>query len=565
MPQQPISKKPPPLAPIPIQIFTTNTNPTQSDQSPRISPIFIFFFFFGLRFIDPLSICRRLIRSPELGRMKLDKEMEMLLNEIPLLHHGGLLAGGGDDAALDADLSYLIHELAAMGIVDADDDPPAPPLSTAGGIGLSFFAGINYPKKCDNLVASHPFSIANYSSHMPSLFDPLPFAAAGDGWDTARCSPPPPASPPPPTPAATPRVRCKNARRKNNGGGATASPKTKCAAAAAMAKPAHVGGEGLAGLRGFMYHVARDQHGCRFLQQRLDDGKREVDLIFSGVSRHASQLMVDPFGNYLMQKLLAVCDAGQRMALVVTLTSDPFVLVRISLNVHGTRAVQKLIESLKTREEISLVVDALRPGFLELIKDPNGNHVVQKCLQSFEANDNKAIFDAASIHCLDIGMQCHGCCVLQRCIARSRGEHREKLVAAIGCNGFELAQDAYGNYVVQYVIDLKIPNANSSLAQQFEGKYIHLSMQKFSSNVVEKCLKVFTEADKAKIILELLAMPHLEQLLQHPYANYVIYSALQNSKGSLHSALTNAIRPHMELLRTSPYCKRIYSRALLKK
>jgi hypothetical protein len=88
----------------------------------------------------------------------------------------------------------------------------------------------------------------------------------------------------------------------------------------------------------------------------------------------------------------------------------------------------------------------------------------------------------------------------------------------------------YRNYVVQYVMNLKIPNANSRLAQQFEGKYIHLSMQKFSSNVVEKCLKFFKEADKANIILELLATPHLQHLLQHPYANYVIYSALQNSK-----------------------------------
>lgn len=254
--------------------------------------------------------------------MKVDKEMEMLLNEIPLLHHGGLLGGGGD--ADDADLSFLIHELAAMGIVDADDDPPAPPLA---GDGLAFFP-INYPKKSDTLIASPlSFSIAGY---MPSLFDPLPFAAA-DGWDTARCSPPPPAAA-----EARPRAaRCKNARRKNGGGATATSPIKKCAAgAAAMAKPAQ-GGESLAGLRGFMCHVARDQHGCRFLQQRLDDGKREVDLIFSGVSRHASQLMVDPFGNYLMQKLLAVCDAGQRMALVITLTSDPFVLVRISLNVHG--------------------------------------------------------------------------------------------------------------------------------------------------------------------------------------------------------------------------------------
>ncbi|OEL28345.1 putative pumilio-like protein 7, chloroplastic [Dichanthelium oligosanthes] len=488
--------------------------------------------------------------------MKLDREMEMLLNEIPLLHHGGLLGGGEAGAGDDADFSYLIHELAAMGVVDGDHEPPAP-AAAADGLG---FAGFIYPKKGDHLVASCPFSMADYCAYMPSLFDPIPLdaAAAADGWDI-RCSPAPSAPPP----AATPRSRCKSARRKNGGGcgAVTTSPK-KCGAAAAVGKP-H--GESLAGLRGFMNHVARDQHGCRFLQQRLDDGKREVDIIFAGVSRHAAQLMVDPFGNYLMQKLLAVCDAGQRMALVLTLAASPFALVRISLNVHGTRAVQKLIESLRTREEIGLVIDALRPGFLELIKDPNGNHVVQKCLQSFEADDNKAIFDAASVHCLDIGMQCHGCCVLQRCIARSRGEHREKLVAAIACNGFELAQDAYGNYVVQYVIDLKIPNANSSLAQQFEGKYIHLSMQKFSSNVVEKCLKVFKEADKAKIILELLSMPHLEQLLQHPYANYVIYSALQNSKGSLHSALTNAIRPHMELLRTSPYCKRIYSRALLKK
>lgn len=51
--------------------------------------------------------------------------------------------------------------------------------------------------------------------------------------------------------------------------------------------------------------------------------------------------------------------------------------------------MQKMIESLRTRDEISLVIDALRPGFLELIKDPNGNHVVQKCLQLFEADDNK--------------------------------------------------------------------------------------------------------------------------------------------------------------------------------
>lgn len=108
------------------------------------------------------------------------------------------------------------------------------------------------------------------------------------------------------------------------------SPK-KC-----VAKPAKY--ESLVCLRGFMYHIARDQHGYQFLQQRLDNGKREVDFIFAGVARHTVELTVNPFGNYLVQKLLAVCDDEQRMGVVLTLTKETLVLVKISLNVHGTEA-----------------------------------------------------------------------------------------------------------------------------------------------------------------------------------------------------------------------------------
>lgn len=51
--------------------------------------------------------------------------------------------------------------------------------------------------------------------------------------------------------------------------------------------------------------------------------------------------------------------------------------------------VQKLIETVNTRKQISLVKSALEPGFLDLIKDLNGNHVIQRCLQCFSDEDNK--------------------------------------------------------------------------------------------------------------------------------------------------------------------------------
>ncbi len=50
----------------------------------------------------------------------------------------------------------------------------------------------------------------------------------------------------------------------------------------------------------------------------------------------------------------------------------------------------------------------------------------------------------------------------------------------------DLVQDPFGNYVVQYVLDLGIEAFTNSLVQQFIGHVCILSVQKFSSNVIEK-------------------------------------------------------------------------------
>ena len=53
---------------------------------------------------------------------------------------------------------------------------------------------------------------------------------------------------------------------------------------------------------------------------------------------------------------------------------------------------------------------------------------------------------------------------------------------------------------------------------------------KFSSNVVEKCLKLGGEESKGNIIRELTSSSRLSQLLQDPFANYVVQSALTVAK-----------------------------------
>ena len=59
--------------------------------------------------------------------------------------------------------------------------------------------------------------------------------------------------------------------------------------------------------------------------------------------------MIDPFGNYLCQKLLEYSTDDQRNLICESVASD---LVTISLNMHGTRAVQKMIDFLSTQRQV---------------------------------------------------------------------------------------------------------------------------------------------------------------------------------------------------------------------
>ena len=51
--------------------------------------------------------------------------------------------------------------------------------------------------------------------------------------------------------------------------------------------------------------LSKDQNGCRILQKKMDEGEEEVvDIILSESEPYLTQMMVEPFGNYLFQKFL---------------------------------------------------------------------------------------------------------------------------------------------------------------------------------------------------------------------------------------------------------------------
>lgn len=87
--------------------------------------------------------------------------------------------------------------------------------------------------------------------------------------------------------------------------------------------------------------------------------------------------------------------------------------------------------------------------------------------------------------------------MVQRCIDVIRGTARHELLTRIADNALTLMQDAFGNYVVQYMLDKRNAIEDNSpfvsqVIQQVRGNIAMLSQQKYSSNVVEVRLRWFS-------------------------------------------------------------------------
>lgn len=309
---------------------------------------------------------------------------------------------------------------------------------------------------------------------------------------------------------------------------------------------------------GQIYELCKDQHGCRYLQKKLEEqNPTQTHLVWMETNQHVVELMTDPFGNYLCQKLLEFCNNDERTVLIQNASVD---MVRIALNQHGTRALQKMIEFVSTPDQVQIIVEALRNRVVELIQDLNGNHVIQKCLNKLSAADAQFIFDAVGLHCIEVGTHRHGCCVLQRCIDHANTDQKAWLIGRITEHAHILVQDPYGNYVIQYIIDLNEPSFTEPVVNQFRDHVSQLSRHKFSSNVIEKCLRCAQDPSKDMIVEEILAPGEMEKLIRDNYANYVIQTALEYATPLKKAALVEAIRPVLPSVRSTPYGRRIQAK-----
>lgn len=309
-------------------------------------------------------------------------------------------------------------------------------------------------------------------------------------------------------------------------------------------------------LRGRVYETAKDQHGCRFLQRWLDTNceQETVLVIMNEIIPHVAELMTDQYANFLVQKLFDIMPDDVRYKVAVVASPQ---ISLIAVTPHGTFSVQKMIETISTRKEMEIIREALSKDVVRLVKDAHGNHVIQKVLQRFGFGDKEFIYKAVASDCVAIAKNKQGCCVLQRCLEYASPQQKAALVDQILSCCLDIVQDPFGNYVLQYILEANDSKINDTIALAFLPRLVHLCMNKFSSNVMEKVLRGASQPVKEMYVEEMCHYEIISRLILDGFGNYVLQTALTINAPPQAEQLVAAIRPFLPLIKNTPYAKKL--------
>lgn len=315
-------------------------------------------------------------------------------------------------------------------------------------------------------------------------------------------------------------------------------------------------------LKDLVNHVvefSQDQHGSRFIQQKLERATpQEKAMVFNEILSAAYSLMTDVFGNYVIQKFFEFGTPDQKQTLAQRLRGH---VLPLALQMYGCRVIQKALESIPPDMQVEIVKE-LDGHVAKCVKDQNGNHVVQKCIECVEPKQLQFIIDAFKGQVFTLSTHPYGCRVIQRILEHCTQEQTQPILEELHEHVERLVQDQYGNYVIQHVLEHGKPDDKSKIVNEMRGKVLVLSQHKFASNVVEKCVTYSSRAEKACLIEEVCSMNDgaLYTMMKDQFANYVVQKMIDVAEPPHRKILMHKIRPHISSLRKYTYGKHILAK-----
>ncbi|GAA0139274.1 RNA metabolism protein [Lithospermum erythrorhizon] len=153
---------------------------------------------------------------------------------------------------------------------------------------------------------------------------------------------------------------------------------------------------------GQVVSLSMHPYGCRVIQRVLDhcNDPETQNLIMDEIMQSICTLAQDQYGNYVIQHVLQHGKSHERSAIINQLAGQ---IVKMSQQKFASNVVEKCL-SFGSPEERQILVDEMLGSTDEneplqaMMKDPFGNYVVQKILETCDNDSRELILSRIKVH-----------------------------------------------------------------------------------------------------------------------------------------------------------------------
>ncbi|KAJ4813325.1 Pumilio [Rhynchospora pubera] len=274
-----------------------------------------------------------------------------------------------------------------------------------------------------------------------------------------------------------------------------------------------------------------DQKGSRFIQEKLETAtNEEKDIIFQEIRPLVMNLIIDMFGNFVIQKYFDYGSLEQIRELADILLGN---VVNLTVHKYGCRVLQTALEVVDMDKRVSIAKE-LDGHVIQCSCDQHGNHVVSKIIECVPQELIDFIISSLSAEITSLSAHPYGHHVIQTLLeCCDEASDRIVMVRHILQDLFALSHDQYGNYIIQHILENGKPQERSAIIQILSGNVLKMSKHKFASNVIEKGLRFGTPQEQCHMVDEILRFTNecdtLQMMAYDQYGNCLVQTALEVS------------------------------------
>jgi len=298
--------------------------------------------------------------------------------------------------------------------------------------------------------------------------------------------------------------------------------------------------------KGNFEQIIRTHKGSRIFQNYLKNTHYDIlHLIFSEIKNKLTELLKDNYSNYFCKKLFRNLSQKDRIEYLTLIQPELNALSKDSI---ATYPIQNIIEELGSKNEKNIFYLGIKNYIDNFAYNIYGARILEKILAYFEDEFKKEIIEYICENFLELAYNNNGICLVKKILLMThKKELHIKLKKLVFDNALNLIVHQYGNYAIQIIIENWDETDLKEILEIYENKYIFLSNQKFSSNVMERILEK-SEKNLENYINEISKGYNLNELLKNKYGNFVIKKAYDLANGNLKKKLGESINENLKLL-----------------